>query len=161
MIGRMILPAAQWLRLRTARERYLILAATVLAAVTLVWGSVVLLTLAAASARTAHDDAVLRLAITQARIATINRLQASNPAAAEGAVATRVQRALTEAGFDTATVVPQGSNAADVTIASARGGAALGSATALEQQGLVVASIAITDNGDGSVAVRMTVRKRG
>lgn len=158
----MIERALAWFGGRSLREKRLLVVAAALALLTIVWGGIIRpVGDALSSARERHGDAVIRLAETEARLRAVERLQRDPPGALAGPLDATIRDSANQAGFPLASVQPQGQDRVDITIGAARPGALFGWIAGLERSGLLVDSLAITDNGDRTVSTRMTLRARG
>ena len=78
-----------------------------------------------------------------------------------GPLETTVRMRANDAGFALTSVVPQGGDRVQITIASARPGALIGWIADLEASGILVDRLGTTDNGDRTVAVQMTLKAQG
>lgn len=151
-----------WFGGRSLREKRLLIVAAALALLTLLWGGIIRpVGDALSSARQRHADAVVRLAQTEARLRAIGRLQRDPPGALGGPLDATIRDSANQAGFPLASVMGQGRDRVDITIGAARPGALFGWIAGLERSGLLVDSLAIADNGDHTVSIRMTLRTRG
>jgi len=151
-----------WFRARSLREKRLLLAMLALAVLTLVWGGIIRpLGDALASARERHADAVVRLARTEAAVETLRLIQARRARPLTGALADVVRAEANEAGFALASLDQQAPDRVHVGIQSARAGALVGWLARLERSGVLVDNARLTDNGDRTVGVDLTLRERG
>lgn len=151
-----------WFAGRSRRERQLILAAGVLALLTLVWIAIVRpLGDATASARERQGDAIVRLADTHAAVDAVRAADASRGRALTGTLADTVRASADEAGFVLASLDPVAPDRVRVGIASARGGALVGWLARLERSGVLVDTARLTDHGDRTVGVDLVFRARG
>lgn len=150
-----------WYRARSRREQYLLLAGAAMAVLALGYFLVVPLGDALESAKTRHGDAVIRLGETQARVDAVKAAQADRAAPLAGPLEAMVRTRANDAGFALASVVPQGGDRVQITIASARPGALIGWIADLEASGMLVDRLGTTDNGDRTVAVQMTLKAQG
>lgn len=150
-----------WYAARSLREQRMILAMLALAAVTLIWGAVVIpVRDGLSSARSAHRDAVERLGVTLNEVAAVKRAQRAAIALVEGPLADTVRARAEEAGFTLAGLDQDGVDRVKVSIATARPPALFAWLAALEQAGILVESSAITGNGDQTVSAQLTLRAR-
>ncbi|RDE05148.1 type II secretion system protein GspM [Sphingomonas aracearum] len=148
-----------WFAGRSLRERRLILVMLALLAVTLVWAGILLpVTDGLASARTRHADAVLRLAETQARVAAIRAVPRAAPLGQP--LDAEVRARADAAGFTVASLAPQGSDRVQLSITQARPGALFAWIAGLEEAGILVETMAITNNGDQTVSLQLTLRSQ-
>ena len=154
-------PLRAWFDARSPREKRLILVMLALAVLVLLWAGVVLpVTDGLAAARERHGDAVIRLAETEARMDSLAALGRARAPSLAGGLDAAVRAGAEAAGFAPQTLNLLGPDRVQVGIASARPGALIGWAASLEQQGLLVDSLQLTNNGDGSVAATLTLRAR-
>ncbi len=150
-----------WFDGRSLRERRLILAMLALAVLVVLWAGVALpVTDGLASARERHGEAVIRLAETQARVDTIAALARGRAPALTGGLDAAVRASADQAGFALGTLNLLGPDRVQAGIASARPGALVAWVALLERQGLLVDSLQLTNNNDGSVAATLTLRVR-
>lgn len=150
-----------WYLALSRREQILIGIAAALALVTLFWGVEVVLLGTMQSAHTRHADAVRRLADTEARVRAV-QAETRSPRAAPGGTLDAVVRDKAQAvGFQLSSDNAQADGSVDIAIASARPPALFAWVASLEQEGLIVRRFAATDNGDRTLAVQMTIKKRG
>lgn len=150
-----------WYRARSMREQYLLLAGAAMALLALGYFLVVPLGDALESAKARHADAVIRLGETQARVDAVKAAQADRAAPLAGPLEAMVRTRANDAGFALASVAPQGGDRVQITIASARPGALTGWIADLESSGILVDRLGMTDNGDRTVAVQMTLKAQG
>ena len=148
-----------WFAGRSLRERRLILAATALAVLVLVWVGIVRpLGDALSSARERQAEATQRLAETRVSVDAVRGIRAVS---LPGSLADAVRASADQAGFALAALDSQGADRVRVGIASARGGALVGWLARLERQGVLVDRAQLTDHGDRTVGVDLTLRARG
>lgn len=150
-----------WFRSRTQREQYLVLAGAAMTVLALCYFLVVPLGDALDSARARHADAVIALGETQARVDAVKAAQASHAAPLDAPLESVVRARANDAGFALASVVPQGTDRVQLSIASARPGALVSWLAELEASGILVDRLATTDNGDHTVAVQLTLKAKG
>ncbi len=151
-----------WFAGRSLREKRLLIAMAALAAVTLVWVAIIRpVTDGLSATRERHADALLRLAETQARVKAVAALQLQHPAPIAAPLETIIRDRANEAGFALASVTADGPNRVQISIATARPGALLGWIAQLEAAGILVESLATTDNGDKTVSAQIALRVRG
>lgn len=151
----------QWYRARSQREQYVLLAGGVSVILALGYFLVVPLGDALASAKARHADAVIRLGETQARVDAVKAAQAERAAPLAAPLESLVRTRANDAGFALANVTPQGADRVQIAIASARPGALTGWVADLEASGILVDRLGMTDNGDRTVAVQMTLKAQG
>jgi general secretion pathway protein M len=161
MIGAMIETMRRWYLALSQREQRLIQVAAALAAVTLMWGTSVVMVASLDSARTRYADAVTRLADTRTRLAAIEAARRARGPDLVDPIDTAVRAQAAAAGFVLSGVTPQVDGSIEITIASARAPALFGWVTQLEDHGLIILRFSTTDNGDRTLAVQMTLRKQG
>jgi len=151
-----------WFNTRSLREKRLLLVMLALAALTLVWAGIIRpVGDGLSSARERHRTAVTRLASTQAAIDTLRQLQARRTRPLTGTLADVVRAAANEAGFALANLDQQAPDRVHVGIQSARPGALVPWLARLERGGVLVDNARLTDNGDRTVGVDMTLKERG
>ena len=151
-----------WFAGLSLREKRLILAMLALAALTLVWAAIIRpVGDGLSSARERHRDAVLRLASTQAAIDSLHQLQARRTRPLTGMLPDIVRAAANEAGFALASLDQPAPDRVHVGIQSARPGALVPWLARLERAGVLVDNARLTDNGDRTVGVDLTLKERG
>lgn len=151
-----------WFSGRSLRERRLILVAGALALLVLAWAVVIRpLGDALSDAQAREADAVLRLGGAQAAVDAIRAGQANRAASPTGALADIVRTSADQAGFALASLDPAGANRVRVGIASAKGGALIGWLARLERDGVLVDAAQLTDHGDHTLGVDLTLKARG
>ena len=151
-----------WFAGRSSREQRMLLVMVALLALTIVWVGIIWpVTDGLSSARERHADAVIRLAETQARVKEVEALQRNRPAALEAQLDSVVRDRANEAGFALASVTPDGPNRVQITIATARPGPLFGWIAGLEAAGILVDSLATTDNGDKTISAQLSLKVRG
>ena len=150
-----------WFEGRALREKRLILVMLALAALTFVWAGIILpVTDGLSSSRQRQQDAVIRLGDTEARVAALEALAKARPAALTGGLDGELRRRADAAGFTLQTLNQLGPGRVQLGIASARGAALMTWIAGLEQAGILVESMRLTDNGDHTLAAQMTLRAR-
>jgi general secretion pathway protein M len=151
-----------WFRTRSLREQRLLLVMTALLALTIVWAGIILpVTDALSSARARHDAAVVVLAETEARVHDVRALERDRPAPLGAPLDTVIRDRANSAGFALASVTRVGDNGVQITITSARPGALMAWISGLEDDGILVDALGLTDNGDKTVAAQASLRVRG
>ena len=151
-----------WFAGRSLRERRLLLVMAALAVVTIAWGGIWRpLDDALARASERQADAVLRLADTRTAVDAVHDAQAARGAAVTGSLADAVRASADTAGFTLASLDPAGPDRVRVGIASARGGALVAWLARLEAAGVLVEAAQLTDHGDRSFGVDLTLKARG
>lgn len=151
-----------WFAALSLREKRLVLAAAALAVVTLLWFGVIRPVgdgLSAARARFNGD--VERLADTRAQMQALTVLQANRPPPLAVPIDIAVRDRASAVGFGVTSISPQGGNAVQIVIASARPAALFGWIADLESSGIIVDTITTTDNGDQTVSATITFKARG
>lgn len=151
-----------WFDTRSLRERRLLLVMAALFALTLVWAAIIRpASDGLSSARERHADATIRLAETRMRVKEVEALQRLRPAPIEAALDAVIRDRANEAGFALASVTADGPNRVQISIATARPGALFGWIAGLESAGILVDSLATTDNGDKTVSAQVSLKVRG
>lgn len=151
-----------WYRDRSLRERRLLTVMTLLALVTFVWAGIIRpVNDGLSSARARHASAVIRLGETQARLDALRTIQRDRPAPLAGPIDAVLRLRANEAGFALANATPQGADAVQLSITAARPGALIAWIADLENAGILVESLTLSNNGNQTVAAQMTVRARG
>ncbi len=154
-------PLMAWFDGRSLREKRLLLVAAALAVLALLWGAVVRpVGDALSSERERYADAVQRLGSTEARVDAVADI-ARRRSAPGGPIADTVRAAATQAGFSLASLDPVGPDAVKVGIQSARPAALAAWLAQLEAAGILVGSASLTNNGDRTLGVTLTLRARG
>ena len=155
-------PLKEWFAGRSLRERRLILVMLGLAAVTLVWAAIILpVRNGLSSSRERYTDAVVRLGEAQAGIARMKAIQRRAATPLNRALADVVRASAEAAGLTLASLDPVASDRVRVGIATARAGALTAWIAQLEATGLLVDSLTIAGNGDGTVNAQMTLVRGG
>lgn len=154
MIARM----RSWFDGRSRREKWMILVMLALLGVTIVWIVVLPIDDALSSARRRNADAAIRLAQTRAQVDAVKTLRRARPEAPATPLDTLVRESASAAGFALDSVAPDGAKLR-VHLNSARGGALLAWLGQLEEQGVIVDQLNVTDAGNRNVAADITFRK--
>lgn len=150
-----------WFDGRSLRERRLILAMLGLAAVTLVWGGVLRpLDDALASARSRHEDAVVRLGEAKAEADAVQAMIRSGARPLAGSLEETVRARADQAGFTIDSLEAAGQGQVRVTIPSARAGALTAWLAQGEAAGVLVDEATLTDKGDRTVSATLVLRAR-
>lgn len=158
----MIAAVRTWFNGRTLRERRMLLAMLAMIVFTLIWFAVLLpISDGLSSSRTRLNDAVIRLAQTKDQVDAIAALSKDRPAPIAGALDDYLRQSAGDTGFALSNVAVQADGRVQLTIPTARAGALFSWLADLERAGVIVASIAITNNGDQTVAAQMTLMRRG
>jgi len=150
-----------WFEGRSLRERRLILVMLGLTAVTLVWGGVLRpLDDALASARSRHQDAVVRLGEAEAEAEAVRDVTRGGVQPLAGTLADTVRARADQAGFTIETLEPTGQDQLRVVIPSARAGALTAWLARGEAAGVLVDEATLTDKGDRTVSATLVLRGR-
>jgi general secretion pathway protein M len=158
----MIANLRNWFDGRSLREKRLLLAMGALAILTIVWGGIIRpVTDGLSSARERYAGAVVRLGNTQTRVAAVQALQQNRPAVLSGPLEAAVRARADSAGFPLSAATPIDNNRVQIAINSARPAALLAWIAELEGAGILVDTLNVTNNGDKTVAVQMTLKARG
>lgn len=151
-----------WFDGRTVRERWMLLAMAAMIVLTVIWFAIFLpITDGLSSSRARLDDAVTRLADAETESDALIHLQRDRPAPIPGALDDYIRKSAGDAGFALSDVDAQGDGRVHIAVPTARPGALFAWLADLEDAGVVVASIQVTNNGDQSIAAQMTLMKRG
>lgn len=150
-----------WFDGRSLRERRLLLVMGALAAVTLVWGVLILpVRNGLSSSRARYTDAVVRLGEAETGISQVKSLQRRPAAPLGGSLADVVRARADAAGFALASLDVDGPDRVRASIATARAGALMQWIAQLERDGMLVDELSVTGAGGGSVTAQMTLRMR-
>jgi general secretion pathway protein M len=151
-----------WFAGRSLRERRLILVMLALAVLTVFWAGLILpVRNGISSSRERYTDAVVRMGAAEAALRQVKSIQRRPPPALPGPLADEVRRRADAAGFALASLEVEASDRVRTSIASARAGALVGWIAGLEADGVLVDSLSVSGNGDGTVAAQMTLKTRG
>lgn len=151
-----------WFAGRSVREQRMLMVMVALLVLTLFWVAIIRpMTDGLSSARERHTDATIRLAGTRARVKEVETLQRQRPAPIEAALDAVIRDRANEAGFALASVTMDGPNRVQISIPTARPGALFGWIAGLESSGILVDSIATTDNGDKTISAQVSLKVRG
>lgn len=151
-----------WFDGRSLREKRMILVMLALLALTIVWyGLIRPLGDGLSNERARHEDAVVRLGTTQARVAAIRDIDRHRPPPLTGTFADVVRARAADAGFGLATLDEDGANRVRVSIVSAKPAVLVPWLARLEAAGILVDDATLTDNHDRTVGVQMTLKARG
>lgn len=150
-----------WFDARSLRERRLLLVMVALAAVTLVWGAIILpVRNGLSSSRERYTDAVIRLGAAQSGLVQVKALQ--KRAVPLGSPLADIVRARADAaGFTLASLDVEGPGRVRASIATARAGALIQWIAGLESEGVLVDTLSVSGSGAGTVTAQMTLRARG
>jgi general secretion pathway protein M len=146
-----------WFSGRSRREKWMILAMLALFGVALIVGIARPVDEALSSARRRNADAAIRLAQTEAQLDALKVLRRTRPDRLAGSLDAVVRQSADSAGFSLDSVTPDG-NRLRVHIGSAKGGAMLAWLSGLEEQGVLVDDLNVTDNGQRAVSADITFR---
>jgi general secretion pathway protein M len=151
-----------WFDGRTLRERRMLLAMLAMIVLTLIWFAIFLpISDGLSSSRTRLNDAVIRLGDAEAERDAIAALARNRPQPIPGALADYLRQNAGDAGFALSNVDPQGDDRVRIAIPTARPGALFAWIADLENAGVVVDTIDVTNNGDQTVAANILLMKRG
>jgi general secretion pathway protein M len=153
----MIARLRTWFDGRSRREKWMILVMLALLGVTLAWGVIRPIDEALSSARRANADAAIRLAQTRAQVDAVKALRRARPEVPATPLDTLVRESASAAGFSLDSVAADGAKLR-VHLNSARGGALLAWLGGLEEQGVIVDQLNVTDVGNHNVAADITLR---
>ena len=150
-----------WFEGRSLRERRLLLVMAGLAVLTLLWALIIRpVGDGLSSARERHADAVTRLGETRAQVATLRDIQRTRATPLTGTLADAVRAEADQAGFALASLDQDGASRVRVGIQSARPAVLVAWLARLERLGILVDSVAMTDKGDKTVGVALTLKAR-
>lgn len=150
-----------WFNTRSLREKRLLLIMVALLALTVIWyGLIRPLGDALSTERQRHADAVIRLGQTQTRVDAIRAIGRQRAAPLTGGLADTVRARATDAGFVIAALDEDGPGRVRVTIAGARPAALVPWLARLEAAGILVDAATLTDKGDRTVGVQLTLKAR-
>lgn len=151
-----------WFAERSLREKRMLIVMAALLVLTFLWAAIIRpVSDGLSSARERHADAVIRLAETQARVKAVTTLQQQHPAPITASLDAIIRDRANEAGFALASVTADGPNRVQISIGTARPGALVGWIAQIETAGILVESLATSDNGDKTVSAQMTLKVRG
>lgn len=151
-----------WWRTRSLREQRLILAASALLAIVLLW-LLILRPLgdALSRAKERHGEAARMLAEARAQVALIGRLERRATPALGAPLEVLISQAATEAGFPVTRVQPEGPSVATFVSNSVRPQAFFTWVGQMETaRGLSVERLSATTNSDQTLTVEVTFRAR-
>jgi general secretion pathway protein M len=151
-----------WFAARSLREKRLLIVMVALAAVTLVWALIIRpVNDGLSNARERHQDAVILLAETQARVKAVAAIEQQHVTPIAAPLDAIIRDRANEAGFALTSVTADGPNRVQIAIATARPGALFGWIAQLESAGIIVDSLATSDNGDKTVSAQISFKVRG
>lgn len=155
-------PVTDWFQARSLRERRLILAMLALAAVTIVWAGIILpVRNGLSSSRARYTDAVVRLGEAQAGLRQVKAVQRRVGPPLAGVLVDAIRASAEGAGLTLSTLEPDGADRVRAGVASARAGALTAWIAGLEGSGVLVDSVTVAANGDGTVNAQMVLVRRG
>lgn len=158
----MTIALRRWFAERSLRERRLILVMLALAAITLMYVLVIMpVREGLSSSRARYTDAVVRLGKAQAALAQVKATQRRAAPPLAGALTDAVRTSAEGAGLTLSTLEPDGVDRARAGIASARAGALSAWVAGLETGGVLVDTLTIAANGDGTVNAQLVLMRRG
>ncbi|MBX9796316.1 type II secretion system protein GspM [Sphingomonas sp.] len=158
----MIGALGRWFTALSPRERALIgIAALLLAGIVGWFGIVRPATIGLEQARARHAAAAQQLATVQGQLAALTPLAKAGPAKLNAPLDTVLRERATLAGFTLSTVSAQSDNGVLIALPAARPRALFGWIAALEADGILVQQLQVTDNGDQTLSVSVTLRARG
>jgi general secretion pathway protein M len=150
-----------WFNGRSLREKRLLLVMAALLVLTIAWYGVVRpLNDGVAAERQRHADAVIALGETAARVDAIRAVQRQRPAPLTGSFADAVRARADAAGFAIASLTEDGPDRVRVAIAGARPAVLVPWLARLEGAGILVDQATLTDKGDRTVGVQLTLKRR-
>ncbi len=150
-----------WFEGRSLREKRLLLVMAALAVLTLLWSAVIRpVGDGLSSARERHANAVTRLGETQAMVALLRDAQRSRPTPLTGSLDAIVRTQADLAGFAITSLDQEGADRVRIVMPSARPGAMTAWLARLERAGILVDALTMTDKGDRTVSVTMTLKAR-
>ncbi|HEU0043767.1 type II secretion system protein GspM [Sphingomonas sp.] len=150
-----------WFQTRSLREKRLILVMLALLALTVVWLLVIRpIGDGLSRERERHAAVVVRLGETRATVAALREIGRRRRSPLTGTLADVVRVRAAEAGFAVATLDEDGPGRVRVGIAGARPAALLPWLARLEASGVLVDAATLTDKGDRSVGVQLTLKAR-
>lgn len=153
----MIARLKTWFDGRSRREKWMILFMLALLAVTAVWIIVLPIDEALSSARRRNVDAAIRLAQTRGQVDAVKALRRARPEVLADPIDAIVRQSASSAGFALDSVAVDGVRLR-VHLNSARGGALLAWLGELEEKGVLVDQLNVTDAGSHTVAADITFR---
>lgn len=150
-----------WFEARSLRERRMILVMLALAAVTLVWGAIIVPVRGGlSSSRTRYTDAVVRLGAAQAQLAQVKAIDRRQFQPVALPLADTVRARADAAGLVLASLDADANDRVRASVATARAGALMAWVAGLEREGVLVDALTVTPDGAGAVRAEMTLRAR-
>ena len=151
-----------WFDGRTVRERWMLLVMVAMIVLTIIWFGIFLpMSDGLSSSRTRLNDAVVRLGKAEAERDAIAQLARDKPQPIPGALADYIRQSAGDAGFALSNVAPQGDDRVQIAIPTARPGALFSWIADLQNAGVIVSTIDVSNNGDQTVAAQILLMKRG
>ena len=150
----------RWFDARSLREKRLLVVMGALAVLLLVWLAVIRpLGDALSSEEQRHADAIVRLGTTAAAVDAIRDARRAGPPLT-GTLADTVRARAADAGFTIASLDEDGPGRVRVGIAGARPSALVPWLARLEAAGVLIDAATLTDKGDRTVGVQLTLQAR-
>lgn len=152
-----------WFRARSLREQRLLLVMLALLALTVIWAAIILpVSDGLSSARTRLDAATVLLGETEQRVRDLKALDApGTPRPTATALDADLRARAEAAGIALSSVALVGGNGVQFSVASVRPGPLMGFLSRLEDAGLIVDTLTLTDNGDKTVSAQGSLRVAG
>lgn len=158
----MIAALKTWFDGRSLRERRMLLVMAAMIVLTVIWFGVFLpISDGLSSSRTRLNDAIIRLGDAQAERDAITDLAHNRPQPIPGALADYLRQSAGDAGFALSNVDAQSDDRVQIAIPTARPGALFSWIADLENAGVVVSTIEVSNNGDQTVAAQILLIRRG
>ncbi|MEO5867117.1 MAG: type II secretion system protein GspM [Sphingomonas sp.] len=152
----------RWLDGRSLREKRMLLAMVTAIALSLFWFALILPVVdGLASAKERENSAALLLAQTETRVDAIKASMRNRPAALGGPLDAVIRARADIAGFALGSVTAQSGDRVQISIGSARPGALVSWLGELEDDGILVDTLNLSDNGDKTVSAQISLRARG
>ena len=149
-----------WFDGRSLREKRLLMVMAALLALLLIWLAVIRpLGDALSSEEQRHADAVVRLGTTAAAVDAIRESRRVGPPL-NGTLADTIRARAADAGFTIASLDEDGPGRVRVGIAGAKPAALVPWLARLEAGGVLVDAATLTDKGDRTVGVQLTLKAR-
>jgi general secretion pathway protein M len=159
----MIDQAKLWFRSRSLREQKLLLVMAGLLVVTIIWGAIILpVTDGLATARARYDAAVVLVGETEQRAKDVKALEPEGtPTPTTDTYDGTVRARADAAGIALSSVGLVGSDGVQFSVASVRPGPLMAFVSRLEDEGLIVDTLTVADNGDKTVSAQVSLRVMG